>query len=155
MAALTSRELWRVIGAEHGACFTVDSAGTALADGGFNATLRDYARFAKLVLDGGQVGGKTVLSEDWVRSLSSGESKKFKTPYNLVSPKSAYRRQWWVHDVHYGDFMARGIFGQMTYIDPKAELFMVKLSTWPDYLIPAFTIDSLKAIAAIRREFTF
>ncbi len=39
----------------------------------------------------------------------------------------------------------------MIYIDPAADFLAVKLSTWPDYLIPAFTIETLDAITAIRR----
>ena len=41
---IVSEELWQTMGAEESASFTVDAAGYALADGGFNATLRDYAR---------------------------------------------------------------------------------------------------------------
>ena len=53
LAELVSEELWQKIGAEESACFTVDSAGYALADGGFNATLRDYARFGLMILENG------------------------------------------------------------------------------------------------------
>ncbi len=53
LAQLVSEELWQKIGADESACFTVDPAGYALADGGFNATLRDYARFGQLILEVG------------------------------------------------------------------------------------------------------
>ena len=48
--------------------------------------------------------------------------------------------------------MARGIFGQMIYINRDAELTIVKLSTYPDYVITDFTRDSLAAFDAIRRQ---
>ena len=53
LAQLVSEELWQKLGVDESACFTVDSAGYALADGGFNATLRDYGRFGQMILDNG------------------------------------------------------------------------------------------------------
>jgi len=152
LAELVSREIWQRIGAERDAYFTVDSAGTALADGGFNASLRDYARFGKLVLDGGRVGDTEVVPEYWIESMRSGEPEKFGSPYTEITPEGAYRRFWWIRDVARGDIAARGVFGQLIYIDRKSDLLVVKLSTWPDYVIPAFTIDTFRAIDAIRME---
>lgn len=149
LAALLSDRIWSRIGAERDSYFTVDSAGTALADGGFNATLRDYARFGAMILNGGRVGVDQVVPEDWVLSLRTGETDKFGDPYTILSPNGAYRRQWWVHDVDRGDFMARGVFGQLIYVDPEADLVAIKLSTWPDYLIPEFGADTVRAIYAI------
>ncbi len=53
-------------------------------------------------------------------------------------------------DAEHGDFCARGIFGQMIYVDRKADFVARQLSTWPDYLIPAFTADALAKPCAIR-----
>lgn len=151
LAEMVSQELWAPLGMERDAYFTVDGAGTALADGGFNATLRDYARFGRLLLEAGRANGRQLLSRNWVDTIQTGgDPEHFGSPYDLVSPKGAYSHQWWVHDVSRGDFMARGVFGQMIYIDPAADFMAVKLSTWPDYLIPGFTIETLDAMAAIR-----
>ncbi len=154
LAELLSEEIWQKIGPERDAYFTVDFAGTALAEGGFNATLRDYARFGQMMADGGRVGDEQVVPADWVAACGTGESELFGEPYTGVSPHGAYSNQWWVHDVNRGDYMARGVFGQMIYIDPASKLVAVKLSSWPDYLVPHFTIDSLRAIIAIRRHLT-
>ncbi len=48
---LLSEEIWQKAGMEESACMTVDPAGYALADGGLNATLRDYARLGLLYLE--------------------------------------------------------------------------------------------------------
>ena len=42
---LISQHIWQRIGAEHDAFIAVDRAYMAVATGGFNATLRDAARF--------------------------------------------------------------------------------------------------------------
>lgn len=151
LAQVLSQRIWSMLGAEANAFFTVDSAGTALADGGFNATLRDYARFGWMMLNGGRVGDRQVVAPEWVEACRTGDRSKFGEPYIHVSPRGAYSRNWWVHDTHRGDFMARGVFGQLIYIDPESDFLVVKLSTWPDYLIENFTLDALSAISSIRK----
>ncbi len=151
LAELLSTRIWQKIGAERDAYFTVDAAGTALADGGFNATLRDYARFGLMMLDQGRAGGAQVVPADWVARSRRGDPALFGAPYTAVSPRGAYSAQWWVHDVARGDFMARGIFGQMIYIDPDSDFLMVKLSSWPQYLIDAATSDAVAAAIMLRQ----
>jgi CubicO group peptidase (beta-lactamase class C family) len=141
------------MGAERDACFTVDAAGTALADGGFNATLRDFARFGRLMLEDGLRDGRRIVPADWiVATRRGGDPSRFGAPYTATSPNGAYSRQWWVQDAVRGDIMARGVFGQLVYVDPEGDFLAVKLSSWPDFLIPAFSLDTLAALAAIRRE---
>lgn len=152
LADLVSVELWQPIGAERDGYFTIDQAGTALADGGFNATLRDFARVGRLLVEGGTAMGQQILSSQWISRIRQGDASIFGTPYTAVSPEGAYSHKWWVHDVDRGDFMARGVFGQLIYVDPDDELMVTKLSTWPDYLIPEYTVDTLNAVAAIREQ---
>ncbi|MBB3064151.1 serine hydrolase domain-containing protein [Limibacillus halophilus] len=149
---LLSQYIWGPLGAERDAYFTVDSAGTALADGGFNACLRDYARFGLMMLNGGELNQRRIVPAAWVEDCRSGDHSKFGDIYRQTSPNGAYRNKWWINDIARGDFMARGVFGQMIYIDPEADFMAVKLSTWPDYLIPTFTRETLRSLVAIRQE---
>ena len=150
LASLLSELVWKKIGAEQHAYFTVDRAMTALADGGFNASLRDYARFALLMQNNGRVGKEQVLPERWVDESSQGDNRVYGAPYTETCPSGGYRNFWWTHNLVEDDLMARGVFGQMIYIDRALQLIIVKLSTWPDYLIRDFTRDSLNAFRAIR-----
>ncbi|QIE44919.1 serine hydrolase [Pseudohalocynthiibacter aestuariivivens] len=150
LATLLSERIWSRLGCERDGFFTVDSAGTALADGGFNATLRDYARFGLMMLSGGRVGDVQVVPETWVEDSRTGDPDVFGAPYTIASPNGAYSRQWWIHDAKRRDFMARGVFGQLIYLDPETDFMAVKLSSWPDYLIESFTVDMLAAVTAIR-----
>ena len=150
LAELLSREIWQKIGADRDAYFTVDTAGTALADGGFNATLRDYARIGIMVLEGGRAQGMSVVPDAWIDQMRTGDPSVFGEPYTETTPRGAYRRFWWIRDADRGDIVARGVFGQMIYVDPESTLVVVKLSTWPDYVIPDLTRDTFRAVDAIR-----
>ena len=152
LANLVSELIWQKIGAEHDAFFTVDRAMTALADGGFNATLRDYARFGLMMQNGGRTGSIQVVPEDWVEQSTRSNGSVYDAPYSDLCPSGSYRNFWWLNNIRQGDFMARGVFGQMIYVDFDSELTIVKLSTWPDYLIRHFARDSLLAFDAIRKH---
>jgi CubicO group peptidase (beta-lactamase class C family) len=150
LASLLSDRIWQKIGCEHNGFFTVDDAGTALADGGFSATLRDYARFGKMVMNGGRAGDHQIVPQAWIDGICSGaDSSLFNAPYTLLSCKGAYRRFWWTHDPKKGVFMARGVFGQLIFIDRSADILIVKLSSWPDYLIPSYSHNAVRACEAI------
>jgi hypothetical protein len=142
LAQLVSDELWQKLGADESACFTVDSAGYALAEGGFNATLRDYGRFGQLILDNG--GG--VIPAEWIESTRSG---KHGPNFNPSLPEGSYRNQFWIEDPRSRSLMCRGVFGQLIHIDWEYGMVVVKLSTYPDFTNKAYSMATLKAVHAI------
>ncbi len=151
LAELVSRELWAPMGAEEDAYFTVDPAGYALGDGGFNATLRDYARFALLHLGGGEIGGRRIVPAAWIEQTRSGARPDlFGAYYREVLPRGAYHNQFWIEDAERRAYMARGVFGQLVYIDPEAEFAAVILSSWPEFVNPTRTRTALAAVRAVR-----
>ena len=142
LSQLVSEELWQKIGAEESACFTVDSAGYAVADGGFNATLRDYARFGQTILD----GGAGIVPADWIADTRRGvHGPNFSTSM----PEASYRNQFWIEDPRSRALMCRGVFGQLIHIDFDARIVTVKLSTWPDFTSVPYSVATLKAVHAI------
>ncbi len=149
LAELISRELWKPMGAERDASFTVDSAGYALADGGFNATLRDYARFGLLHLNGGFANQRQIVPAEWIDDIFNANPALFNEPYTQASPRGAYRNQFWVHDIPRGIYMARGVFGQLIYIDRSHQMVAVKLSSWPEFISTVRLLDTLNALEAI------
>lgn len=150
LAELVSTELWAPMGAEEDAYITVDHAGFALADGGLNATLRDYARFALLHLRGGKLNGRQIVPAAWLAETRRGNHDKYQGVYREVLPRGAYHNQFWIEDPDRRAYMARGIFGQYIYIDPEADFAAVKLSTWPEFVSAERSIEALAAIRAIR-----
>jgi CubicO group peptidase (beta-lactamase class C family) len=149
LAELISRELWSPLGMEESACFTVDPAGYALADGGFNATLRDFARFGQMMAAGGVGNGQRIVPQEWIDDTLNCNPAIFGDPYTVSLPNGAYRNQFWIKDFRERVLMARGVFGQLIYISPAENLVAVKLSTWPDFLSTERSIDANLAIAAI------
>ncbi len=154
-ATSMSNALWQPMGAEADANITIDHEGTALADGGLNATLRDYARFGQLFLDGGARGTKQVVPEAWVMACRTGDVGAF-GPENAERfasfPNAAYSKQWWVFDTVAGLHHARGVYGQLIHVEPARRLVVVKLSSWPDPVNDALSGTTLRAIEAIGRE---
>jgi len=145
LAQIVSEELWQKLGVEESACFTVDRAGYALADGGFNATLRDYGRFGQMILGGGQ----GVVPASWIEETRNADHQVFGAPYTIALPNGAYRNQFWVEDQLSRNLMCRGVFGQLIFIDFAHEVVVVKLSTWPDFLNVKMTLATLAAIRTI------
>ena len=149
LAELVSRELWQPLGCEVSARFTVDSAGYALACGGLNATLRDFARFGQMLLQRGKVGDVQLVPAEWIDDIQNADHGLFHEPYTLAAPNGAYRNQFWVENVDRPGYMARGVFGQLIYVDPGDDMVVVKLSSWPEFVSVARLKTKLNAIHAI------
>jgi CubicO group peptidase (beta-lactamase class C family) len=143
------------MGAEEDAYFTVDSAGYALANGGFNATLRDYGRFALLHLRQGELNGRRIVPSAWLEDIRfGGDQALFGDIYRSVLPGGAYRNQFWIEDTERRTYLARGVFGQMIYIDPLADFAAVLLSSWPEFISDARSRMAIAAVKSIRETLT-
>ncbi|MGO2767028.1 serine hydrolase domain-containing protein [Pseudomonas taetrolens] len=132
VAQLLSEKIWQRIGAEQDAYFTVDSIGTPFAGGGLNTGLRDLARFGEMIRNEGQYLGQQIVPKAVVEDIRSGGDKDAfaKAGYDLLKGGS-YRNMWWVTHNADGAFMARGVYGQRIYIDPKAEMVIVRYASNP------------------------
>jgi CubicO group peptidase (beta-lactamase class C family) len=150
LSELVSRELWVPMGAEEDAYFTVDRSGYGLADGGFNATLRDFARFGQLIANGGTAHGRQIVPRAFIEDLPNGNHELFGSDYRIVLSRGAYHNQFWIEDAGRPVVMCRGVFGQLIYIDREADFVAVKLSAWPEFTSPRRTRTALSAMRAIR-----
>jgi CubicO group peptidase (beta-lactamase class C family) len=152
-AELLGRELWGPMGAEHDAEVTVDRHGFAVADGGICVTLRDLARFGRMVLDDGVVDGRSVVPPWWIADTLRGagdSAAAFAADEHAAEmPGGHYRNQWWV-PAGGGVLLGLGIHGQFLHVDRGARVVVAKLSTWPTPLDAeqrAATIAAFEAIA--------
>lgn len=148
---IVSERLWAPLGAEEDACYTVDRAGYALADGGFNATLRDLARLGLCYLNDGQVEGRQVIPRAFVEDVRSGDHGHFDDYGRRYFPNGRYRNQFWIEDADRRGHLCLGVFGQTIYVSPERGMVFVKLSTWPDFVDPTLQNESMAAFHAIAR----
>ncbi|RQO58100.1 6-aminohexanoate hydrolase [Variovorax sp. KBW07] len=133
LADLLSEKIWRRIGAEQDAYFMVDRIGTESGGGGLNTVLRDIARFGETLRNGGRASnGQQAIPKAVVEDIQrGGDPAKFvKAGYALL-PGWSYRNMWWVSHNPHGAYMARGIHGQSIYVDPKAEMVIVRYAAHP------------------------
>ena len=99
-AETVGRELWNPLGAETDAYVTVDADGFPVADGGICVTLRDLARFGRMILDHGIVAGRQVVPAEWLDDTLAGGDDSAEAfaqdEHSADLPGGHYRNQWWV-----------------------------------------------------------
>lgn len=123
VADYLSERIWARFGMESDATWWLDSPnGQEIGGSGFSATLRDYGRFGLFFMNGGIAGGEKILPEGWIAEAGSGKM--------IGGKKVGYGYMWWIPDVsanpvHEGAFLARGIFGQSLYLNPREQLVIV------------------------------
>jgi CubicO group peptidase (beta-lactamase class C family) len=127
---LASERLWRRMGAEQDAYQTVDGKGVPFAGGGLTAGLRDLGRLGLLMLNEGVINGERLFPAEVVRNIrEGGDPSKFAGFPTL--PDGSYTSQWWVFHNSHGAFAARGVHGQTIYIDPTAQMVLVRFASFP------------------------
>ena len=95
-------------------------------------TLADLARFGEMMRNEGQFNGQQIIPKAVVQDIARGASQAHfaKGGYPLLKDWS-YRNMWWVTHNEHGAYMARGIHGQSIYVDPKAEMVIVRYAAHP------------------------
>lgn len=133
LAEQLQARIWSRMGMEQDAYYQVDATGTAFAGGGLNAALRDLARFGEMLRCGGKWHGEQIIPAAVVDDIRfGGSTTPFEaSPYNKTLTGWCYRNMWWVTNNPNGAFMARGVHGQAIYIDPAAEMVIVRLASNP------------------------
>lgn len=155
LADILSNNIWRHIGAEMPAYVTVDRLGAARTAGGISTTLRDLARFGEMMRNDGMVAGKSVIPKNWVDDiLKNGDADAWaRGDMAHFIQGGKYRSKWYVVDQERETFCAVGIHGQWIYIDRKAEIVVVKMSSQPLPVDEAMDRHILSAFRAIAAEF--
>ena len=116
--------LWGAIHAEHNAEWGLDAIdGDERSFAAFYATTRDFARFGKLLLNGGRVDSLAILTEGFVSKMISpvhDEELELDVPF--------YGYQTWMGHLDDGPefYYMRGHRGQYVVVVPEEELIMVR-----------------------------
>jgi len=148
---LASERLWRPMGAEQDAYMTVDGKGVPFAGGGLSAGLRDMGRLGLLMLNEGVINGTRLFPAAAVRGIrEGGDAAKFGTAYPALAG-GRYSSMWWVYPGEDGIISARGVHGQTIYVDPSAEMVLVRFASFPkeqNTLIDPTSVPAYRAVAA-------
>ncbi len=134
-----AENIWAKLGVEHDAFFMADVSFQPVATGGFNTTLRDFARVGLAVLDNGKWDGQQVFPAEWVKdtfSITAAEREHMNR--SIYKDKAGdvydewlegYKNFLWVHDSKKGIATFRGVFGQHLYINKDKGVVIATFSS--------------------------
>lgn len=144
--------IWSRLGMEQDAYYQIDALGIPFAGGGLNAGLRDLARFGETMRCGGEWRGDRIIPRKAIDDiLIGGDREAFaKSQYGKKLKGWSYRNMWWITENSHGAYMARGVHGQAIYIDPAAEMVIVRLASTfraSNLEIDALSLPAYEAVA--------
>jgi CubicO group peptidase (beta-lactamase class C family) len=149
---LMQERLWKPLGAESDALWSLDNDKNIKAFCCINATALDFAKIGRLYLNGGNWEGKQLVSKKWVDITNSPDSltklryknqfwatrdfKFFKDSISAVSSlgkeglkypveRNTDGRYFYAKKVY--DYKAQGMFGQSVYVNPQNKVIIVRL----------------------------
>jgi CubicO group peptidase (beta-lactamase class C family) len=78
--------------------------------------------------------GNSLFPKEVIENIRAGGDKEAfaKAGYKTLKGGS-YRSMWWVFHNKHGAFAARGVHGQTIYVDPTAEMVIVRFASFPGY----------------------
>ena len=138
MSELTTEWLWKPMGAEHDAFWRVSVDGQEQANGGFNASLRDWARLGQLLANNGravdrvtgQPGALQVVPLDYLLDATDPARQPPAFKPRKATPYFGYGYQFWLMPLRERTFAMQGIHGQTVYVQPSSGIVMVMTSVW-------------------------
>lgn len=132
IAQLLSERVWSKMGSEQDGYMTVDAKGMPFAGGGLSAGLRDLGRIGLIMLNDGMLNGQQIVPTKAIKTIRDGGDKKAfaKAGYATI-PGGSYKSMWWVFHNKHKAFAARGVHGQTIYVDPTADMVIVRLASFP------------------------
>jgi CubicO group peptidase (beta-lactamase class C family) len=114
----------------HGASPSDDQR-VPMANGGLFSTAADYAKFAQMILSGGESQGKRLVSESGVRQMTGVQSGELRTGF---TPGNAWGLGWCVvrepqgvsAALSPGSYGHGGLYGTQAWIDPvKKRIYLL------------------------------
>ena len=164
LAQFAEQRLWRPLGAQHDASWSLDSraGGVARAFCCLNARAADYLRFGLMVAADGEWNGRRIVSRDWLRRSTAAQTglpgpadpawRNIERPH---APEAAfYAWQWRVRPLPAAPggpplqpgpmVYAQGLLGQILLIDRDSQTVVLRLGrrqggrhwpTWMDELV--------------------
>jgi CubicO group peptidase (beta-lactamase class C family) len=137
MCDYIDEKIWKPVGAEAQATWLLNPVDKLeKAQGGFNATLRDYARLGMMMAADGQVNGAAVVSREHLLDMTDAarQPEAFR-PGQMQYHGSryfGYGLQTWLLPGRQRRFMLLGVYGQAIFVDPALKLVVVHTAVGKD-----------------------
>ncbi len=152
LADYLSEKIWAPLGMEHDAAWLTDRPGPDGMEAAYcclNASLRDYGRFGLMILNRGRLNGREIAPERWIREATRPAAAPME--FGRLDPgyPLGYGYQWWLLPGPDHAFAAAGINFQFIYINPAANLVIVKTSAFPTPWNTPLEMETYAAFAAI------
>ena len=136
LSELIATRFLQPLGAQRDGYIWLDRSGTEMAGGGLNITARDAARFGQMILQKGSYNGQQIIPVAVAeRIMAPGDPETFSRLYDdhwYQFVGHSYHDQWWSFQNDHKAISAIGVHGQFIYIDPVAQMVVVKQSSHPD-----------------------
>lgn len=156
LTELLARWLLSPLGAEADGTMSVDEVGDPLASGGLSLVPRDVIRFGRMLLEGGNVGDRSVVPTPFLKDTRMGQADSVAAfaarvgerlgqdaPY---STQGIYRNQFWIPRQGGRKILCLGVHGQTLLVDSDNAVVGLKLSNWPTPQSPQLFTDGLTCL---------
>ena len=125
MAEYLQSRIWQPMGAEASANWQVDSTGQEVGYCCFSATLRDYARFGKLLAHDGAWNGRQIIPRQWLLDATQPATQGSFLAVTQEAHPWGYGYQTWLMPGPHRTFFMDGLEGQRILVDPATHLVLV------------------------------
>lgn len=129
--------IWQPIGAEAKATWLLNpSDGLEIAQGDFNATVRDYGRLGLMLANDGMAAGRRVVTAEHLLDMTDAARQPPAFRPGLMrwhdSTYLGYGLQVWLLPGSHRRFALLGVYGQAIFVDPELKLVMVHMAVGRD-----------------------
>jgi CubicO group peptidase (beta-lactamase class C family) len=138
------QRVWRKIGTEAKATWTVNATGEETAYCCFNATLRDYARLGRLLAYDGNWNGSQLIPRDWVLAATTFTDGNPQLLPGKPIRFYGYGYQTWIFPGPRRMFVLLGANGQRIFVDPQSKLVLVQTAVMEKDLDPERDAETIR-----------
>ena len=126
LAKFSEENLWSKIGASADATWTTDSTKSEFNCIGFNAISRDWLKIGSMLVNNGFYNGNQVLSESWIKEMTSWGEKDQQVIVGKASIASGYKCFLWHYRSDGSLAVFNGAQGQKLLMDFKSKTVILQ-----------------------------
>ena len=153
LARYLDEKIWKNIGTEASAAWTIDASGQEQAFCCFDAALRDYARLARLLAFDGAWNGKQLIPRQWVLDGTTVKDSDVQLTPGQPSVFFGYGYQVWIFPGVRRMFGLLGANGQRIFVDPQSKLVMVQTAVMEKAVDRPADAEMIRLWMALVRRF--